>query len=999
MHIGPFVKSNKMLKRLTIAILLILNAPSLHALTLGQIHVDSFINQPLKATIDIEDVKGDELSALRVKLAPRVDFRNAGVEWHSHLEELRFSLIQTNRGPAIRVTSRKAVKEPFLSFVIDANWAKGKIAKDYTLLLDPPLYTGASAAPVEMADAGSLPAERQAPLAQQQQQSAPQSQEQPLPVESPTAASPSTAKTMTGSSLWQVASKVRPQAATMQQTMVAIHEENPEAFMRGNMNLLKKGEMLRIPSAEVIAGIPQGAAVTRVARHQKAMRTGKAIASAKRLSPEIVTLAQGTQPQASAAEPAAATGESVGRLRLESASDAVEGEVLASGSATQNSELSAGASVVDENRALKSRVKVLEEQLRVARKLIQMKGELAQLQQLYRQLDEQNAQQGADQEMLALAERQLLADAEAATAADTGEAPPLGAVENAVDAPLSATREPAPAGQQAPDAEADALDDSDETVSAAVLTAEEQSLLSLAPELDSDGNAVEQEMAVQNAAEPPKTIAVVAETEGSALSSAAQKAGGEARVSSAESPAAVESPPENQAQEQAAEDSAERHDSLIEGIDNNLLLGAGGIALVGLLLLLLLGRLGNKRGRARDSQTMEAQLVGETVGETPAEARSNDYRGASVDAQQADIAAQSVTAPQDLAASPLAAGAGDSQPPHSPPGREPEALDALDFANALVRSGERAQAREVLVQAIAADPQRADTNMRLMELLHAEKDRHAFEARMHEMQRHGFDDDAKLWQKIERMHADLLPAGVGSLGIVNQQKARAEVIDLHADSEAERAEKQHRLIIEDQDEADSSVHHDAELEDALRAFEQQLEDSGSKSGELLTEAGEALDDAAEILNNPLTSAIPDARIVDDLELDEELQVDESRGGAEQAEVITLDDSFGIDSHIKDEFDDLMTRGSAAERVERQFQDDYHGESSQAAPHGAPHSVTSFAAGPASLKQAEADAKIDLAAAFAEMGDQDGARDILAEVMAEGGARQRQAAQEMLKKLS
>ncbi|MBG7602756.1 MAG: peptidoglycan-binding protein LysM, partial [Gammaproteobacteria bacterium] len=68
-----------MLKRLTIPSLLIMLSSGAHALTLGQIHVHSFINQPLKATIDLQGVKADELSALKIKLASRSDFKNAGV--------------------------------------------------------------------------------------------------------------------------------------------------------------------------------------------------------------------------------------------------------------------------------------------------------------------------------------------------------------------------------------------------------------------------------------------------------------------------------------------------------------------------------------------------------------------------------------------------------------------------------------------------------------------------------------------------------------------------------------------------------------------------------------------------------------------------------------------------------------------------------------------------------------------------------------------------------
>ncbi|HBH34919.1 MAG TPA: hypothetical protein DDW45_00435, partial [Gammaproteobacteria bacterium] len=145
-----------MLKRLTIPSLLIMLSTGAQALTLGQIHVHSFISEPLKATIDLQGVKADELTALKIKLASLSDFKNAGVEWSKQLKGLSFSIIQSDKGPAIRVTSSKAVVEPFLSFVIDARWANGEMIKDYTLLLDPPLYSGKMAAPVDVAGVASM---------------------------------------------------------------------------------------------------------------------------------------------------------------------------------------------------------------------------------------------------------------------------------------------------------------------------------------------------------------------------------------------------------------------------------------------------------------------------------------------------------------------------------------------------------------------------------------------------------------------------------------------------------------------------------------------------------------------------------------------------------------------------------------------------------------------------------------------------------------------------
>ena len=142
----------KPLKTLPIALLAI--GGTAEALTLGQIHVQSYINEPLKAVIDVNKATEDEIRALRIKLADRNAFSKVGVDYTREVQELRFAIVETPKGTSIEVTSQTSISEPFLSFVIDANWNKGSVSKDYTVLLDPPIYTDRFAPPVMPADAG-----------------------------------------------------------------------------------------------------------------------------------------------------------------------------------------------------------------------------------------------------------------------------------------------------------------------------------------------------------------------------------------------------------------------------------------------------------------------------------------------------------------------------------------------------------------------------------------------------------------------------------------------------------------------------------------------------------------------------------------------------------------------------------------------------------------------------------------------------------------------------
>ena len=934
-----------MLKRLTIPSLLIMLSTGAQALTLGQIHVHSFISEPLKATIDLQGVKADELTALKIKLASLSDFKNAGVEWSKQLKGLSFSIIQSDKGPAIRVTSSKAVVEPFLSFVIDARWANGEMIKDYTLLLDPPLYSGKMAAPVDVAGVASMSDKPQV----QSDDSRPQ--QQAIAQRPATEASggereaDSTMQTMTGTTLWQVASKSRPADASMHQAMVAIHEENPESFIRGNMNLLKKGQLLRIPSAEVTQGISRSAARERVAQHESAFRARKPITSSTRLSPEIIAqvVTEPAEPpvqqEAAAVTPPPPSTESEGRLRLDSAADDVNEGAMSGDPASSESDLSTETAAGEENKVLRSRVKLLEEQLKVAHKLIHMKGELAQLQQLYSQID---AQKGADADQTKLTDEQLLllvdsdSDAAEKRVAEESDQEPLGADD-------AYMKDEALAGNSEQQQSAATADKSEEVES-------------------SRDNAEQLSMAAAGEEDPVAGDETPAKVVDSSLATAEEES--------------TSPPTENQRKKTAVA----WRDSLIEGIDNNLLFGAAGVAILVLLLILLRGRRSRKESTEPDSAHTDEHLVDESLTE---KGLAGD---GAVQESEGESVRESSDADETLDQQPKLESTTLFEPPETLSIVEPQALDPLELATVLISNGENRQAQDVLMQAVEMDPARMDLQMQLMELLYSEKNRHAFEAVMSQLDSSALNIDPGDWKRIEHMHAELLPAGIESLGVVDPKHSDAEIINLDFGA----AE-----ISSDEEMAESNNQPDYDLEEALRAFEVELEDK--KSGELLSEVGMALDETAEILDNPAISAMPGIETVEDLELDEELVADESAETDQGFEVISLDDSFGIDSHINDDFEDVFSR-SADQGSEQSDTLSLDEEDTLPIAESEEPSITSLETASSTLKQVEAEAKIDLAAAFADMGDMDGARDILEEVMSDGTRQQQQAAQEMLKKL-
>jgi len=112
------------------------------ALGLGEIEVKSFLNQPLNAEIEVISARAGEIDDLLVSLASRDAFTRVGLSRPRHLSELRFAVNKSEDGETavILVTTKAGVKEPFLNFLIEADWSKGRVLREFTILLDPPFY-------------------------------------------------------------------------------------------------------------------------------------------------------------------------------------------------------------------------------------------------------------------------------------------------------------------------------------------------------------------------------------------------------------------------------------------------------------------------------------------------------------------------------------------------------------------------------------------------------------------------------------------------------------------------------------------------------------------------------------------------------------------------------------------------------------------------------------------------------------------------------------------
>src|SRR5580700_8925431 len=139
------------------------------ALGLGEIHLNSALNEPMNAEIDLIAATPDELTALRATLAGRDAFTRYGIDRPPFLSTLTFKVGKSKDGrDVLLVRSTDSIPEPFVTFLVEVNWARGRLMREYTVLLDPPVYTpgerASSAAPVAAATtAPAAPAPAQTP--------------------------------------------------------------------------------------------------------------------------------------------------------------------------------------------------------------------------------------------------------------------------------------------------------------------------------------------------------------------------------------------------------------------------------------------------------------------------------------------------------------------------------------------------------------------------------------------------------------------------------------------------------------------------------------------------------------------------------------------------------------------------------------------------------------------------------------------------------------------
>ena len=292
---GPKAQSSFALNKVAVAAAfsaLAVLPVSTWALGLGKLNVQSALGEPLRAEIDVTSLTPEEGSSLQVRVATPETYRAAGVDYNQVLTATNIVLQRRTDGrPYLRIVSDRTVQEPFVDVILDLSWSSGRLVREYTLLFDPPTSRSSTQttspaidapaqapapAPAAVAEPVVKPApskpvaatpseplkvrkgKKPAPSASEAAASAPAPAEAEAPAPTKVAPAESTApsqqadtiRVKQGDSLSRIAGRAAQPGVSLDQMLVGLYRNNPQAFLGNNMNRLKSGVVLNVPTAE-----------------------------------------------------------------------------------------------------------------------------------------------------------------------------------------------------------------------------------------------------------------------------------------------------------------------------------------------------------------------------------------------------------------------------------------------------------------------------------------------------------------------------------------------------------------------------------------------------------------------------------------------------------------------------------------------------------------------------------------------------------------------------
>ena len=386
----------------------LLAAMPAYALGLGKIELSSALNEPFRAEIPVNTVTGDEAKTLQVRLASNDEFERAGLVKNAAITQLKFEVIQKSGKTVITVVSKNAVKEPLLDFLLLVKSSNGQLIREYTVLLDPPksvFNRQVSATKVV------TPPQRSQPRKIINEPVQP-SQTQAVKPKHSTSNVSQYGPTSNTDTLWNIALKTRPSLdVSVHQVMVALVAKNPRAFIKNNINGLKSGYILAIPSSAEMGQLTKQQAIASVKQQNSAWKNRHKATKEKAVVAAATTqVIDETAPEKTgehtveAAVNVASNAEPTSRLQLLGSNEEKllsENDLAAFGNENVKAlseQLTIAQEIIEsqqqENVDIKSRMAAMEEQIQTLRKLISLQDpDLARLQS---KLEQESAAQAPD---------------------------------------------------------------------------------------------------------------------------------------------------------------------------------------------------------------------------------------------------------------------------------------------------------------------------------------------------------------------------------------------------------------------------------------------------------------------------------------------------------------------------------------------------------------------------------------------------------------------------
>ena len=947
---------------------------SAEAAGLGRLTVQSALGQPLRAEVEVTSVSPDEAESLKARIASPEAFSRVGLQYKEALSGVRMDV--ENRGGRyfIKVTSSRPINDPFVDLVVELSWASGTFSREYTFLLDPPTQQNANqanrsgnapvagaataAAATGAAASGSNavrtidPATGRLVNQERGAQGRSQAASQPTEAKQQPAAqaqggrdASSEGGTVTvgqGETLGMIAARVRPASATLDQTIVAIYRTNPTAFIQNNPNLLRQGRTLTIPSEGEIAAIDSTEAGRQLRMAARDFRSYKERMAGT--TPEVATgNGSSTASGAISAKVDDERGGQAGsqdRLELSRSEGGKDEQGSAVGARDAEAQVAREAALKEAN----SRIAELEKNVGALKSMLELKDKsLADLQAQLEKARVAGAQVSGTVAAAATAAADKARDA-ASKVADKAAAEKA-AAEKAVAEKAAQTK--AAADKLAAEAKAAADKVAAEKAAAEKAAADKAAAEKAAAEKEAaDKAAADRAAADKAAAEKAAAEKAAAEQDQSKPAEGADKDAVERAAADAK--AEVERVTNGDADKSkdmpkpAPVNDGEEQGGLIEGLSQNSLLlpGLGVAALAAGLGFWMLRRRRREDDGFSDSISADEFSANSLFGTTG---------GQSVDTMTG--ASTQITTISEST---------------------PTEVDPIAEAEVYIAYGRETQAEEILREALKRQPERQAIRLKLLEIYSGRKDTVAFgqmAREMHDMTG-GLNEE---WSKVVQMGAALDPDnalyGDGTADLAAPSPVASPAADVGGMAAAvaagvagmaAAAEPQHA-------EPEAPAVSSPSMDEGL-AFD------GGYNKPAVEAESKPVQTFQSTRSGPL-SAMPGVELPS-LDLDAPLDLDEGPS--------TVTD-LNIDTTITESLD--MGHASGGEG------DGLGAIGLDLSPSTISGPITM--SGAASSQWQEMASKLDLASAYVEIGDKEGARELLEEVINGGDAAQQQRARELL----